>query len=38
MLEKNWVSMLYSRCYADLVSESLSNEMIMFTVTRITAL
>ena len=33
MLVKNWVSILYCRYYADFVSTSLFNQIIMFTVT-----
>ena len=38
MLVKNWVSLFYCRCYADFVSESLFNQIFMFTVTSIIAL
>ena len=38
MLVKNWVSVLYCRCYADLVSANIFKQIIMFTVTRIIGL
>ena len=33
LVKKNWVSMFYFRYYAEFVSASLFNQIIMFTVT-----
>ena len=38
LVKKNWVSTLYSLCYADFVLTNLFNQAIMFTVTCIMAL